>query len=323
MNPWFAFLEQQPLATSPKEGHHILTPLTHTGILRVAGRDALDFLQGQTTCDVRKITEQNSALGAFCNPEGRVIANFRILMHDGDYLLLLAADLLDIVLRRLKMFVLRSDVKLMAEEFPLFGVTVFAHGQLDRIGKPPQTVDAISTMANLTWIRMPPPGLRWLVLGPYEAARRFWLFLVEEHQAICHSVEQWQLQEIRSGVPWVTQVTSEVFLPQMLNLDALGAISFDKGCYTGQEIIARTHYLGQVKRRTYRVRLDSKRHIEPGEKLLCGDETVGQVVNTAGTPEGQEMLMVLRCDRAQNPAIFPVAAPGAYLQWLDLAYTLP
>ncbi len=323
MHPWQAFIDTQQRSENRGRDHMLLAPLPPTGVLRISGSDALKFLQGQSTCDVGQITREQSGLGAFCTPEGRVIANFRILQEGDDYLLMLATDLLESVVQRLRMFVLRSDVQVTAEELALFGITV-ADGQLPgEFGQLPITPNAAIQLKGVTWIRMPPPGIRWLISGPLEAAQRCWLQLIEEHQSTCQHAEFWRLQEIRSGIPWVSKALSEDFLPQMLNLDVLGAISFDKGCYTGQEIIARTHYRGQIKRRTYRGKVASRTQVEPGLKLLCREEIVGQIVNAAAASDGQEFLAVVRCDRAQNSEIILASEPEAPLQWMDLAYTLP
>lgn len=323
MQTWQTFIDLQ-LRSSPTEtALPALCPLPPTGVIRVAGGDALAFLQGQTTCDVRRISENESGLGAFCNPEGRVIANFRILRHHQDFLLLLSTDLLQPLLKRLNLYVLRADVRLSSEETALFGVIAGEEGTLEGMEGLPDSPHRAVSLEGLTWIRMPPPGVRWLVLGPKDKAQAMWLRMAQSHPMSRQPASRWLLAEIHSGLPLVTQATSELFLPQMLNLDVLGAISFDKGCYTGQEIIARTHYRGQVKRRLYRGRVATSRTISPGEKLICQEETVGQVANAAPTAEGQELLAVVRCDRAAQTEIHLADNLEGSFQWLDLAYTLP
>ncbi len=323
MQSWLTFINEQLHTRTRKSERCFLSPLPQTGILRVSGADALTFLQGQATCDLRTITTEHSGLGAFCNPEGRVIANFRMVRANEDYLILLAGDLLQPVMQRLRMYVLRASVQLTVESCALFGLTIEDNRQSMLADGLPETPGRVKEIEGLICIRMPKPGLRWLLLGSFEAAREIWLQWREMLPAECLPSVQWQLREIRSGMPWVAQGTSEAFLPQMLNLDLLGAISFDKGCYTGQEIIARTHYRGQVKRRTYRASISSDIPLEPGDKLLCHNETAGTVLNTASSQEGQELLAVVRCDQAQNPEIYPEGNPDVHLRWLDLAYTLP
>ncbi len=323
MDSWHTFIEEQ--LQTPNRGPEacFLTPLPPTGILRISGADAAVFLQGQATCDVRTITRQHAALGAFCNPEGRVIANFRMVRREEDYLILLPGDLLQPVMQRLKRYVLRSKVQILEEPGVLFGLITDADRPPEIAATLPEQAGGVGKIGGLLCIRMPDPGMRWLLLGAEDAAREIWHRWRKELPAGCLPATHWQLREIRSGIPWVNQATSEAFLPQMLNLDLLGAIGFDKGCYTGQEIIARTHYRGQVKRRTYRAEVHPSVSLAPGDKLLCGDEAAGTVIDAATCEAGQELLAVVRCDRAQSPEVFVEGCPKARLEWLDLAYTLP
>lgn len=319
---WQAFIQQRILKTPAVTGAAILSPLPPTAVLNISGEDAQAFLQGQTSCDMHRITPACSGLGAFCNPHGRVIATFQVLRDERGFRLLLAADLLEKVVQRLRLYVLRSKVEIAADDLALFGVTTAKSGMLQKIlEKPSQTSGAVIQAHRLHWLRMPPPGERWLVLGNPEAAQAAWLRLVEALDAAESPATYWQLQDIRAGLPTVTAATSEEFLPQMLNLDRLGGISFNKGCYTGQEVIARTHYRGQVKRRLYRVRLSSPHTPAPGAKLVAEDETVGQVVNAAPTDSGQEILAVVRCDQVHSSAVWLAGYGDTPLQWLELAYT--
>ncbi len=320
---WQAFIQQRILKAPAVTGGVILTPLPPTAVLRIRGKDAQTFLQGQTTCDLRQVTSAHSRLGAFCNPQGRVIATFRILRRETGFLLLLAADLLAKVAQRLRLYVLRSQVEIAAGDLALFGVTTAQPGLLRKIlDQPPQTSGAVIQAHSLDWLRMPPPGERWLVLGNPDVVQTMWLRMVEALGAAESPATYWQLQDIRAGLPTVTAATSEEFLPQMLNLDLLGGISFDKGCYTGQEVIARTHYLGQVKRRLYQAGLVSLHTPAPGAKLVAEGETVGQVVNAAPTDSIQEILAVVRCDKAHSSAVRLAGYGDTPLQWSDLAYTL-
>ncbi|GAB6067114.1 folate-binding protein YgfZ [Methylothermus subterraneus] len=315
------FIEQRTLKT-PKSAGVTLCPLPPTAVLRIRGEDAPAFLQGQITCDVRQITPTCAGLGAICTPQGRVIATFWLLRDDLGFCMLLAADLAEKIAHRLRLYILRSKVTIAAEKPALFGVSAAAPDRLRRaLGDLPQARGAVVHAHRLYWLRMLPPGERWLVLGEAEAAQALWLELAETLGAAESPATYWQLADIRAGLPRVTAATSEAFLPQMLNLDRLGGISFDKGCYTGQEIIARAHYLGQIKRRLYRVRLEGPHTPDPGAPLLVQGESVGQVVNAAPADSGQEMLAVVRCDQAHNPAIRLAGHSDAPLQWLDLTYT--
>ncbi|WP_317705370.1 folate-binding protein [Methylomarinovum caldicuralii] len=290
--------------------------MTDLAVVEVGGRDAAVFLQGQVTCDVRRIDENRSGLGAVCTPQGRVLANFRILRRDAAFLLVLAADLAEEIAQHLRRYVLRADVTLTVTEWACLGV----RGELPRLPQTlPRAVDESAWIGRIAWIRMPDAQPRWLLLGQ-QADLEAGLRLSEAREA---PPARWRLYDIRSGLPWVTAATSGRFLPQMLNLDLLGGVSFDKGCYTGQEIVARAHYRGQVKRRLYRFFAAGAEPPPPGTALLAGEEGVGQVVNSAQAAKGAELLAVVRCDAVHDSALRLASMPQRPLQQHDLAYTAP
>ncbi|XSG84465.1 MAG: YgfZ/GcvT domain-containing protein [Methylohalobius sp. ZOD2] len=320
---WQTFTQQRLSQASSATAEMVLSPLPPTAALAIRGGDAETFLQGQTTCDVRQITSEQSGLGAFCNPQGRVIATFRILRDETGFLLLLSADLAEKVAQRLRLYVLRSDVIIETADVALFGLTLASAAPLqERLQPLPRTVEGVTRVHQLHWIKMPGPGERFLILGTTEAARSLWFDLAENRKAAERPATDWQLQDIHAGLPTVTAATSEEFLPQMLNLDALGGIGFDKGCYTGQEVVARTHYRGQVKRRLYRARLAAHATPTAGMKLQAKDKTVGQVVNAAPTDSEQELLAVVHCDRAHRSEIHLADQEALVLRWLELPYTI-
>ncbi len=317
---WQAFIQARSLTSPPATAPILLSPPPPTEVLSICGEDALTFLQGQITCDVRQITPTRFGFGALCNPQGRAIATFQIGRDDIGFWLLLAADLAEKVMQRLKLYVLRSKVNIATAELALFGIMIpssIGRGILPE----PQPSGAVVQAHGLNWLKLPPPGDRWLVLGAPEAVQAVWLKLVDTLGAAECPPSDWQLADIRAGLPTVTAATSEAFLPQMLNLDRIGGVSFDKGCYVGQEVIARTHYLGQVKRRLYRVRLPRSQPVALGTRLIEAGESVGQVVNAAPDDGGQEFLAVVRCDRAHSPAIRLEGDSETPLQWLDLIYS--
>ncbi|MDD1607931.1 MAG: folate-binding protein, partial [Methylococcaceae bacterium] len=192
-----------------------LYPIAHLAVLTVSGTEAGQFLQGQITCNVHDVTATQSSLGAMCNPKGRAITTFLLAKSGDDFLLVLPNELLEIVKKRLSMYVLRSKVTLTdsSDSLCLLGLTATSNEAF-------LAVDNAMTL----WSEYSAQG--------FQATDSM----------------QWQTLDILSGIPWLTTATSEEFIPQMLNLDKLGGISLTKGCYTGQEIVARTHYLGKAKR---------------------------------------------------------------------------
>ena len=251
MNPnWKTFLLSQhahieddatiTFTASLMPNDKVLCPVLQLGVLTVSGADAAQLLQGQMTCDVNEVTETNSRLGAICNPKGRVITTFLLIKKADVYLMVLPIALLEAIKKRLQMYILRSKVSLAdsSEHYCLMGLSSSALATDAFLHTQQQTVISIQFSATQS---------RSLVIAETEMAIAFWTEqLAKGYQA--ENSEHWRYLDMLDGIPWLTNETSEEFIPQMLNLDQLGAISFTKGCYTGQEIVARTHYLGKAKR---------------------------------------------------------------------------
>lgn len=214
-----------------------LLPLVHLGVLTVSGKDAATLLQGQITCNINDVTEGQSSWGAICNPKGRAFATFLLLKQADDFHLILPIDLLEKIKKRLSLFILRSIVTITdnSSNYCLIGVA------------PSTKLTGIELSTHYDGLIHVNFGDRSLILAEVDAATAFWSeHLAQGYQADGNAA--WQMRDISSGIPWLNAATSEEFVPQMLNLDKIGGISFTKGCYTGQEIIARTHYLGKSKR---------------------------------------------------------------------------
>ena len=216
----------------------------------VSGDDAFDFLQAQLTNDLRLLEAQEQLLAAWCNPKGRVICIMRVRRSDSTYRLVLPAELVESVLKRLAMFRFRSRVEFETEP---------------------------ATAADL---------------------------------GIADGQEDWLREELRAGRPEIWQAQSEEFTPHMLNLDLLGAISFDKGCYPGQEIVARTHYRGATKRRTHR--FVASQPVSPADKVSDGERDIGTVLNAIGT----DLLAVIPTEKADES----LTAGGAELTHIPPEY---
>ncbi|MDP3875563.1 MAG: folate-binding protein [Methylobacter sp.] len=226
------------------QGDRRIYALAHLGVLTLAGRDTATFLQGQITCNINDISDTKSSLGAICNPKGRAISTFLLVKDGADFLMILPQELVAAVQKRLQMYVLRADVRLTdsSDELCLLGL---------REGQPQLDEAQKSTFATTRQAAIAVElANRHLFIATPEQAQTLWTeqlalgFLPEDSA-------QWRCFDIIAGIPWLTAATSEEFIPQMLNLDKLGGISFNKGCYTGQEIVARTHYLGKAKREMF------------------------------------------------------------------------
>ncbi|OOY39329.1 hypothetical protein BOV90_09855, partial [Solemya velum gill symbiont] len=226
-----------------------LHELKHLAILIIEGEERETFLQGQLTNDVREVTQGESQLTGICTPKGRMLANMRMFPGDSRYYLVLAKELAEAIQKRLGMFILRSKVTISSgsDDYALLGVSGEAAELLPEAAQLTQADQAVLADDGCTLVRVAGESPRYMIVGPVDAieARR---------QSLQESAESaddatWQLDDIRAGLPLIQEPTVEAFVPQMTNMGLINGISFTKGCYTGQEVVARMQYLGKLKRR--------------------------------------------------------------------------
>jgi hypothetical protein len=285
-----------------------LCALSHLGLIKAHGADTLTFLQGQLTNDVYQVSYEYGQLTAYCSLKGRVLALFRLFQRDAGYYLATLREQVEPMIKRLRLFILRSQVRLedASDELPGIGLSGPNAARLlaSALGRAPAGVDSVVQSAELTAIGLPGEQPRFALYGPVERLQPLWQTLARE--ATPSGPEAWRLLDICAGLPTVYAATADTFVPQMINLQLLGGISLKKGCYVGQEVIARTHYLGQLKRRMVRLHIDSDEPPQPGARLRAsaqGDDepSAGQIVDAARHPDGGfEALAVLVSDRAQE-----------------------
>ncbi|MEX0449808.1 hypothetical protein V6X63_08580 [Spiribacter sp. 221] len=302
----------------------IVCPLPSLGVLHVAGEDSGEFLHNQLTQAVNSLDESTTTLAAWCNPKGRTRALFRVVPSDTGLLLIADAGLLQAIQPKLQMFILRSRVALtdLTPAEALLGLAGPVAETLltEAAGSLPSQPDGLARAGDLHIIALPGDrGLRYVLLAPKEQTKAFWErfrdVLTEGSEAF------WQLQDIRAGLPAISNETSGSIIPTMLNLEPLGGISYVKGCYPGQEVVARMHYRGRLKRRLYRARVTGDPP-PPGTPVNDSEGgEAGLVVSAAGAPGGRsEMLAVLRIDKAGDGEL---TANGTGLELLDLPYPPP
>lgn len=310
----------RPAIATDNISEKIIFPLTHLGILKVTGKDAAKLLQGQITCNVNDINESSSRIAAMCNPKGRVIATFIMLKKEDCFLLVLPTDLLDVVKSKLKMYVLRSDAKIedSSDEFCLLGLS-----------EPLSSSKAFATenLNNDIFVNLPGPLMRKVLITVVDNAIQYWAQLSDDEGYRQASPSEWRYFDIISGIPWVTTTTSEEFIPQMLNLDKLGGISFNKGCYTGQEIVARTHYLGKIKRELYLAECNAAKAPEANTAVINLDNKEQDVVGTVlqseinqHNPQNCKLLIVLQTTETGYHHLGLIGDGQARLSLLPLAY---
>jgi folate-binding protein YgfZ len=292
------------------------TDLEDLGVLRIAGPDAVRFLQGQLSSDVTRVAAGQAPLAGYHNPQGRTIALLRLVaLAEGELLALLPRELAASVAQRLAKYVLRAKVAI-AEVSHEWRVSALAPSAELTLGEPAGLGPAPHAGAprgagEPIRLALGEHSAGWLELAPRSAASRL----------DPAAREQWRLLEIRAGIPQVYAATSERFVAQMLNLDALGAIAFEKGCYSGQEVIARAHYRGRVKRRAQRFRSRAPLTLAPGETGVLADGRTFEVVHGASLPDGRcEFLAVAPLEPPES------ASPGEALavdaEPLELPYAL-
>ncbi|ROM50323.1 folate-binding protein YgfZ [Pseudomonas canadensis] len=297
-------------------------PLSHEGVLAVRGSDAAKFLQGQLTCNLNYLSDTQASLGARCTQKGRMQSSFRILLQGDGVLLAMATALLEPQLADLKKYAVFSKSKLTDESaaWVRFGL-VNADLALASLGlELPADTDSVARNDTLIAIRISPDRAElWVPAEQGDAIRSQLAATLEQAD-----LNEWLLGQIRAGIGQVMPQTRELFIPQMLNLQAVGGVSFKKGCYTGQEIVARMQYLGKLKRRLYRLSLDAPEMPEPGTPLFSPshNSAIGEVVIAAKAGQTIELLAVLQAEAAESGDVHVGTLEGPGLHLLDLPYTL-
>jgi len=296
--------------------------LSHEGILALRGPDANKFLQGQVTCNLNYLSDSQCSLGARCTPKGRMQSSFRIVSVTDGYLLAMANELLEAQLTDLKKYAVFSKSKLTDESQAWLRLGLNgADDALRSLGlELPTDADSVVRHQELLALRLSDGRAElWLPAAQAEAVKAQLAAQLPEAP-----LNDWLLAQIRAGIGQVMGSTRELFIPQMINLQAVGGVSFKKGCYTGQEIVARMQYLGKLKRRLYRLELHDSQVPEPGTALFSSARasSVGEVVLAARSGTGVELLAVLQDEAALDGHIHLGSAEGSTLSVLDLPYTL-
>jgi tRNA-modifying protein YgfZ len=292
--------------------------LSHFGILRFSGPDALSFLQGQISNDTNRLADRSSLFAAYSSPQGRVLALIYLLPHSSGIAAIVPQELLSRTLERLKKFVLRSKVKIEDAGDDLIVAGYYGEAALRNLGLPIPDAPGRYVEHNGVGIAAVGTEQRYWVIG---AAADPALAPGVGAGAAAEQIERdWRLANIHAGLPQVYSSTSEAFVAQMLNLDLLDGISFTKGCYTGQEIIARTQHLGRIKRRLFRLALPSG-DWQVGQALQLTDGRQGRIVEVIATgSEAAEALAVLNLEPGADNETPPASAVSATV--LPLPYAL-
>jgi tRNA-modifying protein YgfZ len=294
-----------------------IAALSHLGVIRARGDDAVPFLQGQLTNDVAGLGMSEARLAGYCSAKGRLLASFFVWKAAPDELLLAcSADVLAATLKRLSMFVLRAKCKLSdaSAEVPLFG---------------------LSGAAATRWFGAAAPSAGWRV-GEHDGARVLRLpdavgtprYILATQATAPElpplSLEAWRWLEVQSGVPLIEAVNVEQFVPQMVNLELVGGVNFQKGCYPGQEVVARSHYRGTLKRRM--ALFDTTAQAHAGDDVFHDhdpSQPAGRIVNAAPSPRGgSSALIEVKLAALASGGLHLRSPEGGTLERRELPYAL-
>ena len=305
---------------SPKDT--VFSPINWLGIARISGPDATDFLQAQLTGDISDIGPEITRISGYCNPKGRLLAIFRVLREGDDFLLLSDSDILPNILQRLQMYVLRMKVHLAAETarvaIGLVGPGA-DHIVAALLGSPPEMVNDVVCKQGICSIPFGEKEKGYLIIAPPEQLIESWAVIRSGAQLA--GSDQWTLFEMRSGIPRITPATQEHFIPQSVNLDLIGGVSFSKGCYPGQEIVARVRYLGRLKHRMARAIVSHGELPVPGDPVFLDAETTqraGTVINAVSLPNGAGELLATVPLASSMGAEFPIDQAGRSIRLVEL-----
>lgn len=262
-----------------------LFALSEISVIEVSGDDSASFFQRLLTSDISEVTPNQSQFSAFLNPKGRVIANFLLIMRNDRFYLVVTNELVDSLVKRLRLYVLRAKVNINVEP----GLGFFGCRQLSEISESelPKSAMETRTIDNCTVVKLPGSELRFGVLAD------------SNHTEVSDrppDSEFWQLQDINAGIPWLNQHTSEHLIAQAINLDLIGGVSWTKGCYPGQEIVARLHYRGGINRRMVNARGSAESKPVPGTEISCPDlpgNQTGTVVNSVIDADSNQASMLI------------------------------
>ena len=320
----FGDIQAELLAT--RDGT-VLCDLSQFGTLRVTGEEAQGFLQNLLSNDIKAVTGKAAQLSSFNSPKGRMLATFLIWQDGADYVLQLPRSLVPAMHKKLAMYVLRAKVKVSdaSDEIICLGLSGKDAAALlqQHFDITLEQDNSVAQHEQASVIRI--AANRFQICTDTQHAAALWSSLSATAKPACSSC--WDWLNIRAGIPVVTPATQEQFVLQMANLDILGGVSFKKGCYPGQEIVARTHYLGKQKRRMFLAHIESDSTAAAGNELFSEEmagQPCGMVINASpAAGGGYDLLAVMQIGSRETGNVHLQSLQGAKLNFLPLPYSLP
>lgn len=294
--------------------------LTDHEIIRITGPDSEKFLQGQLTCDMRKVRADGSGLGAHCSIKGKMLSLFRLIAQEDGFLLRIHGEVSDSALSNLGKYIIFSKAKLSREE-AFAGLGFYGkcgQEQLLKMGfELPHDLEEVAYLDPFSLVKV--PGERYELWGPVDQL----IDKIGQTDSQLSPLNEWLLKEIAAGIPDLRAQTLDTFLPQMTNLQAVEGVSFTKGCYTGQEVVTRLQHRGKLNKAMYRLFVAAQITVAPGAVINSDErEDIGNVVFSAQREDGVEMLAVVHHDQAETRPLTLQQHPELTLEKLHLPYTL-
>jgi len=305
----------------------VLCDLSQFGILRVAGEDAQTFLQSMLSNDIREVSNAKAQYSSLNTAKGRVLTTMLIWQDGNDYLLQLPRELLATMLKKLSMYVLRAKVKVTdaSVEIVVLGLSGSKASEIvqNHFGELPEQPLGTAKFEQASALKLDESRFQ-ISTSPQQAAK-LWEALKEKARPVGSPC--WDWLNIRAGIATILPQTQENFVAQMINLDLIGGINFNKGCYPGQEIVARTHYLGKLKRRMYLAHIDSNELPQSGDELYSTDmenQACGVIANVSTAPGGGfDALVVIQIASHDAYPVHLGSQQGTKLSFQALPYTMP
>jgi folate-binding protein YgfZ len=314
----------------------VLCDLSQFGTLRVSGEEAQSFLQNLLSNDIREVSTTRAQLSSFNTAKGRMLATMLIWREGDDYLMQLPRPLAEAIRKKLSMYVLRAKVKITdaSDEIISLGLSGASAQEVlrEQFGELPQQQLGLTRIALGSVMKIDDTRLQINTTGQHAPA--LWEILSRHAQPVGSGC--WDWLNIRSGIPMILPQTQEQFVAQMVNFDLIGGVNFKKGCYPGQEIVARMQYLGKLKRRMYLAHLNSSDTPQAGDELFSADDekqlsrhrmegqASGMIVNAAPAPSGgYDVLATVQIANRETQAVHWKSLQGEALQFLSLPYSLP
>lgn len=346
-NRWLSFLSQQGAQLSSTQPHDV-TGFQHTslpasasrdficalpalGLSQASGEDAAHFLHNQLTNDVEHLPANEARLAGYCSPKGRMLASLLMWRTEQGIFLQMPREIQPAVQKRLQMFVLRSKAKLadVSEQFAILGLSGDAAApalapwfkelptsSYAKIDSPAGTLIRMNDVAGAP---------RYMWIAPVDIAEQAWPELSKT--LVPRPSSAWRLSDIRAGIPQIVQATQEQFVPQMVNFELVGGVNFKKGCYPGQEIVARSQYLGKLKRRMMRATISTQEPVHAGTEIFSStdpEQPCGMIVNAeAAAQDHVECLVEIKLGMLDEGSIHLGSATGPALSFQPLPYALP